>query len=145
MKVTNHKHEKILNQPSYWVEGVNGSLYNAVLSYMEANDLNRTKLASHLGISKGRVSQILNDGEINFSLEKMIEIALKVGKYPVLEFQDKQAYLEKESKLSNAKTLSLEYNLNSFTNASNKNINSKTKVISLKSTNIGSYHFAVND
>jgi transcriptional regulator with XRE-family HTH domain len=112
MTTTNNIHEKILNQPSYWVEGVNGSLYNAVINYMEANDLNRTKLASHLGISKGRVSQILNDGEINFSLEKIIEIALKVGKYPVFEFQDKQAYLEKESKLLNTKTISLIGNRN---------------------------------
>jgi len=77
METTNDIHEKILNQPSYWVEGVNGSLYNAVISYMEANNLNRTKLASHFGISKGRVSQILNYGAVNFSLEKIIEIALK--------------------------------------------------------------------
>ena len=84
MKPANNIRETILSQPSYWVEGVNGSLYNAVLSYMEANNLNRTQLASHLGISKGRVSQILNDGEINFSLQKIIEIALKVGKIPCL-------------------------------------------------------------
>jgi transcriptional regulator with XRE-family HTH domain len=110
---------------------------------MEANGLNRTKLASHLGISKGRVSQILNDGEINFSLEKIIEIALKVGKFPVFEFQDKQAYFQKESKLPKVKTISMNYNLNSFTNVVERNETSRTKVVSFKPYNIDNYQFAV--
>lgn len=85
--------EKILNQPSYWVEGINSFVYNAVLEYMEVNNMNRTKLAEHLGISKGRISQILNDGEINFSIEKLVQIALKIDKFPVFEFKDKKEYL----------------------------------------------------
>ena len=129
MKPANNIREIILSQPSYWVEGVNGSLYNAILSYMEANNLNRTKLASYLGISKGRVSQILNDGEINFSLQKIIEIALKVGKYPLFEFLDKEAFLEKESKLTNTKTISMNQILKSSVNTSYENIDSETKIV----------------
>lgn len=83
-----NKHESILSQTGYWIEAVNGILYEAVIGYMENNNLNRTRMAEHLGISKGRLSQILNDGNINFSLEKIIEIAIKVGKYPVLTFQN---------------------------------------------------------
>lgn len=101
MKASDRIQEKILDQPAYWVEAINGALYEAIVEFMETNKLNRTKLAEHLGISKGRVSQILNDGEINFSLVKIIEIALKVGKYPVFEFQDKQAFLEEKSNSSN--------------------------------------------
>src|SRR5690554_1911496 len=93
MKNRDDIREKILNQSSYWVEGINGFLYNAILEYMEANDMNRTKLADYLGISKGRVSQILNDEEINFSIEKVIQIALKINKFPVFEFKDKEEYL----------------------------------------------------
>ena len=60
--------------------------------------MNRTQLAEHLGISKGRVSQFLNEGDINFSLEKIIEISLKIGKFPVFNFEDKEEYLsEKKS------------------------------------------------
>lgn len=143
MKTTNDIHEKILNQPSYWVEGVNGFLYDAVVSYMEANNLNRTKLADHLGISKGRVSQILNDGEINFSLEKIIQIALKVGKFPVFEFQDKQAYLQKESKLSNVMRISLNYNFNSFSTVIETKKDKEVKIISLKPHNVDNYQLAV--
>lgn len=87
--------EKILNQPSYWIEGINGVLYNAIIEFMEKNNFNRTQLAQNLGISKGRVSQILNDGEINFSIEKIVEISIKVGKYPVFELEDSNVYLKK--------------------------------------------------
>lgn len=107
--------EKILNQPLYWVESVNGFLYDAIVSYMETHNLNRVRLAEHLGISKGRVSQILNDGEINFSLEKIIEIALKVGKFPVFEFQDKHAYLQEALEKQNVRKMVMKYDNNTYT------------------------------
>lgn len=94
MKNKDEIREKLLNQPSYWVEGINSFLYNAILEYMEENDLNRTQLADYLGLSKGRVSQILNDGEINFSIEKIVQIALKVNKFPIFELKDKQDFLK---------------------------------------------------
>lgn len=88
MKNNDNIREKILNQSSYWLEGVNNLLYNAILEFMEQNDMNRTELASHMGISKGSVSQILNDGEINFSIEKVVQIALKVNKFPIFELKE---------------------------------------------------------
>jgi transcriptional regulator with XRE-family HTH domain len=132
MNTNNNIREKILNQTSYWVEGINGFLYDSIVNYMENNNLNRTKLAEHLGISKGRVSQILNDGEINFSLEKIIEIALKVDKFPVFEFKDKQEYIEREIKISNANKIFLNYNNNEFSSICNTDYG--TKVIQLNST-----------
>lgn len=132
MKQNNNIREKILNQVSYWVEGINGFLYDSIINYMEDNKLNRTKLAKHLGISKGRVSQILNDGEINFSLEKIIEIALKVDKFPVFEFKNKKEYLERELKLSNAKKIFLNYN--EFSQVYEIDSKSKNAVIQLNST-----------
>lgn len=94
MKPRINRTEKILREPAYWIEAVNGTMYNSILDYMEQNHLNRTQLAAHLGISKGRVSQILNDGQINFSIEKLIEIALKIGKYPVFELKDRETVVE---------------------------------------------------
>lgn len=54
-------------------------------------------LAKYLGISTGRMSQIINDGDINFSLEKIIQIALKIGKIPSFRFQDRKEFLERET------------------------------------------------
>lgn len=93
MKNNDNIREEILNQSSYWLEGLNNLLYNAILEFMEENDMNRTELASHLGISKDSVSQILNEGVMNFSIEKVVQIALKVNKFPVFELKDKNSYL----------------------------------------------------
>ena len=132
MNKNNKYREQILNQASYWVEGINGSIYDSIITYMENNDLNRTKLAMHLGISKGRVSQILNDGEINFSLEKIIEIAIKVDKFPVFDFINKDVFLEKEKEKS--KSIFIDYNPLDFSKVYEETIVGKeVKVISLES------------
>ena len=89
--------EKIISQPSYWVEQINGELYDSIMSYMEVHNMKRKDLAKYLGISKGRMSQIINDGDINFSLEKIIQIALRIGKIPSFKFQDKKEFLEHET------------------------------------------------
>lgn len=141
MNTNNNIREKILNQTSYWVEGINGFLYDSIVNYMEDNNMNRTKLAEHLGISKGRVSQILNDGEINFSLEKIIEIALKVDKFPVFEFKNKQEYLNKEMKISNANKIFLNYDNNEFSSICVKDSN--TKVIPLNAISENKFQLAL--
>ncbi|MFB9057273.1 transcriptional regulator [Mariniflexile ostreae] len=126
--------EKILNQPSYWVEGINSFLYNAILEYMEDNNMNRTELASHLGISKGRVSQILNDGEINFSIEKVVQIALKINKFPIFELKDKNSYFN-DLNSTNHKTKDLSfYENDSFSEVYSKN-KKDSKIIPLYSNN----------
>jgi len=126
--------EKLLDQSSYWVEGINSYLYNAILDYMEAKDMNRTKMAEHLGISKGRVSQILNDGEINFSIEKVIQIALKVDKFPVFDFINKQEYLIGLNKTRVLKEIESSYENDNFSKVELGN-KSKTKIISLYARN----------
>ena len=114
MKRNENIKEKILNEPSYWIEGINGFLYDAIVSYMEENGLNRTQLAEYLGISKDRVSQILNDGDINFSIAKIIEIALKVDKYPVFQLKDKEEYLNHSPKTENVVKMVMDYDTESF-------------------------------
>lgn len=72
----------ILNEPSYWVEDLNGKIYDALIRYKETNNLKQKDLAKLLDITPGRVSQILNSGDINFSYEKMVSIILKLGYFP---------------------------------------------------------------
>ena len=129
------KRVKILNQTSYWVENINAALYNAILDFMEKNNMKQKDLAEYLGISKGRISQILNDGEINFSLEKVIHIALKVGVYPNFTFEPKNEYLSKINSGQEGKGIVLDYNLQSITHPNDidfpNNKNDGTKVISI--------------
>jgi len=105
MKTTKNFREKVLDNPIYWVEGINGMLYDAIVTYMENHQMKQKDLARHLSISPGRVSQILNEGNINFSLEKLIEIALKVDKYPNFIFEDKSSFREIKSQKIQVKSI----------------------------------------
>jgi transcriptional regulator with XRE-family HTH domain len=105
MKTTKNFREKVLDNPIYWVEGINGVLYDAIVTYMENHQMKQKDLARHLSISPGRVSQILNEGNINFSLEKLIEIALKVDKYPNFIFEDKSSFREIKSQKIQVKSV----------------------------------------
>jgi transcriptional regulator with XRE-family HTH domain len=87
---------KLLNEPSYWIEEINGMLYDAILVYMQEKKFNKTQLAVDLGISKKQASQLLNGEGNDFSLEKILEISLTVGKFPVFTLEDKEEYLNKK-------------------------------------------------
>lgn len=123
--------EQILNQPAYWVENINAFLYDAIVGYMEDNNLNQKQLAKHLDLSTGRVSQILNDGEINYSIEKIVEIALKVGKFPNFKFENKEAYLAKEKKEVLKKYTEFIFS-NIFNNTFKESEPKEAKIISIK-------------
>ena len=90
--MANNNHNWLLEETSYWVEKINLELYDAIINFMEKENMNNTELAKVLGISRSRVSQILNDGDINFSLTKIISISLKVGYYPNFSFTDKNTF-----------------------------------------------------
>jgi len=123
--------EQILNQPAYWVENINAFLYDAIVGYMEDNNLNQKQLAKHLDLSTGRVSQILNDGEINYSIEKIVEIALKVGKFPNFKFENKEAYLAKEKKELEKKHTEYQFYL-VYNNTFKESKSKEAKIITLK-------------
>ncbi len=133
---------RILKESSYWVEGINGLLYNSILDYMEKNNLNRTQLAKELGLSKGRISQILNDGEINFSIEKLVEISLKINMFPILKFEDCDSYIDKLTFKRSLKKLKVDhfshYSTEIYDDSTRKN---KPKIIKLSSYN--KFHFAI--
>ena len=94
--------KSILNESSYWIEKLNIDLYDALIIYQEKNHLSKGELASYLGISKGRLSQILNSGNSNFNTSTLVAILLKLGKYPHIEFIDQATFLEKEEASKNS-------------------------------------------
>lgn len=115
--MSNNNVERILNESSYWVEGINGIVYDTIIKYMEDNNITKqSEIAKLLEVSASRVSQILNDGNINFSIEKIIELALKLDKFPVFEFIDKKNYLES---LSNDHSIKFDF-VNDFVEVCSK-------------------------
>lgn len=77
--------KELLKTPEYWVEEIQNQLFIEVQAYMQANNLNRIKLAEEWGVSKGYITQILN-GQCNFSLKKLVELSLKMQKAPVINY-----------------------------------------------------------
>ncbi len=78
--------EELLQSPEYWFEEAQNELYRQVVDYKEKMGINQTQLAEKLGVSKGYVSQVLK-GEFNYTLKKLIELSLAVGKIPQIEYK----------------------------------------------------------
>jgi transcriptional regulator with XRE-family HTH domain len=83
--------EELIKHPEYWMEKIQNEIYRELVTYMEKEGLNRKELAKRLGVSKGYVSQILN-GDCNFSLKKLIKLALAIDKFPVFNFSFDNPY-----------------------------------------------------
>lgn len=91
--------EALIRTKAYWMTIIQNDLYAKVEQYMIDKGINRTQLASELGVTKGYISQVLN-GDFNHSLGKLIELALSVGVVPQINFKSIDDY----SKELNVKT-----------------------------------------
>ena len=78
--------EELMNQPEYWLETIQNEIFRQVTEYLKVNNMTQSQLAVQLGVSKGYVSQIMK-GEFNYTLKKLIELSLAVGKGPVVIFK----------------------------------------------------------
>ena len=91
------KRSELIQSPAYWLDKYQGDIFRALVSYMEEKGLNQTQLSEELGVSKGYVSQILN-GNFNFTLKKMIELSLSIGRIPDLKLEPMDSFIGKERK-----------------------------------------------
>ena len=87
--------KQMLQSSGYWLEEAQNELYRQVTGYMKKEGINQTELAARLGVSKGYISQVLK-GEFNYTLNKLIELALAIGKVPQIQFIPIERILEKD-------------------------------------------------
>ena len=78
--------EELISRPEYWLEIIQNEVFRQVTEYLKDNNMTQSQLALQLGVSKGYVSQIMK-GEFNYTLKKLIELSLAVGKAPVVIFK----------------------------------------------------------
>ena len=89
--------KELLKTEEYWAEQIQNQIFRVVKSYMEVHNLNQSQLAEKLNVSKGYVSQILN-GNANFSIKKLVELALNLDLAPQLSFSNLEAYIHQQEK-----------------------------------------------
>ena len=78
--------EELLNKPEYWLETIQNEIFRQVTAYLKVNKITQSQFAEQLGVSKGYVSQVMK-GEFNYTLKKLIELSLAIGKAPEIVFK----------------------------------------------------------
>jgi len=93
-------HEELVTKPEYWLETIQNEIFRQVTAYLKENKMTQNQLAEQLGVTKGYVSQIMK-GEFNYTLKKLIELSLAVGKAPLISFTPLAEIISPESEKVN--------------------------------------------
>lgn len=97
---------ELLNAPEYWMVQIQTEIYRCAEEFMRNHHMNRTQFAQYLGVSKGYVTQLLN-GDYNYSLEKLVELSLKMGMVPKVEFENIGTTIQLDTNFSKVQYISL--------------------------------------
>ena len=89
--------QKLFKHPDYLLSKYQAEVYRQLQQYMDDHGLTQKEIATHLGVSSSYVNQVLK-GNFNFTLKKLIELSLMMGKVPTLEFVNINDYLVSEGK-----------------------------------------------
>lgn len=89
------KREELLKNKGYWISKIQIDLYNQLKNYMTEKNINQSKLAKELGVSKGYVSQVLN-GDFNHRISTLVELSLAINKVPEISFKDLDQFISKD-------------------------------------------------
>lgn len=74
--------EELLSSSEYWIEIIQNKIYNELAGFIEEKDISGKELAETLGLSKGRISQILSGENLNFRLDTLVRLSLAIGRIP---------------------------------------------------------------
>jgi len=90
--------KELIKSEEYWTAQIQLNLFELIENYRKKNNLSKTELAAHLGVTKSYVTQILN-GDFDHKMSKLIGLALAFGKVPVLKFIDVETYIEQNDSI----------------------------------------------
>lgn len=106
---------ELLKSKGYWLAKIQIELFQQLEKYMRENNLNRTELATRLGVTKGYISQVLN-GNFNHHISKLVELAIAMERAPIVKFEELAEYIkldelniQKEFKYAPKTTVSIGY------------------------------------
>lgn len=88
--------EEFLKSEEYWIGQIQFDLFEVIAKYMEANNVNRTQLASRLNVTKGYITQVLN-GDFDHKISKLVELGIACNVVPIVHFVDLDEYIENDA------------------------------------------------
>jgi transcriptional regulator with XRE-family HTH domain len=99
--------KELLKTPNYLLTKYQNEIYRQLISFMESNNLTQKEVAQKLGVSGSYISQVLN-GNFNFTLKKLIELGLMIGKVPYFEFVElDEFWIREKEAITVSQTISL--------------------------------------
>ena len=87
--------EELLKSREYWITKIQIEMFEMIENYITEKKINRTQLAKELNFTKSYISQVLN-GDFNYKISTLVDMALAVGKVPILKFEDEYKYIEND-------------------------------------------------
>jgi len=88
--------EELLKSSEYWIETIQNKVFSDVSEYIEKNNVSNKIIAERLGLSKGRVSQILSGENLNFRIDTLVKLCLAIDRIPDFQLIDKNDFIERE-------------------------------------------------
>ena len=85
-------HRELRHTKEFYVYTAQADLLDLLYEYMDKNNLNRTQLANKLGVSKGYITQLMS-GRYDHKFSKISEMALAIGKAPIVTYKDLEQYI----------------------------------------------------
>ncbi len=89
--------EELLNSNEFWTEVIQNRIYSELMEFIDQKGISNQELAACLGISKGRVSQILSGRNLNFRLDTLVKLFLCIGKVPDFKLENIEDRIHKET------------------------------------------------
>lgn len=86
----------LLKSSVYWTEIIQNKIFNDLMEYIEDNNISNKQLGEKLGLSKGRISQILSGKNLNFKIDSLVKLCLSINKVPDFQLVDLMIFIEKD-------------------------------------------------
>lgn len=85
--------DELIRSKEFWLVQIQNNVFNLIDNYRKEKKLTQTQIATHLKVTKGYVSQILN-GDYDHKVSKLVELSLAFNKAPVLIFRDLDKFIQ---------------------------------------------------
>jgi predicted XRE-type DNA-binding protein len=92
--------EDLLKSSEYWIETIQNKVFNDLTEYIEKKKVSNKEIAEILGLSKGRVSQILSGENLNFRLDTLVKLCLAIERIPDFKLIGIEDFIKKDKESS---------------------------------------------